>query len=352
MTHTDYVFGWRQEYTAEGVRDRAGTPADTQIYKFGIMLDPLFPIPHPRADPIQNWVYNSWDVASQSQGLLTVPHLFTFVIQNGVEFYFGMGSSTNTAPSYEQHLIKGIDKGHLPTRTFHYEAKGGGTDLLMDAVGRKTISADFQCDRGKFLTCTLATLGARGGTSKQAIFDNSLGTGPAVEYTNAPVLPPTANTDPYQFNSDYVCQWDGVAENTLHSWKLGVLTPMLPVEDDDFTHDDFGVDMKRWPLSNWEKGTRTYIASLIMEQNNRNVWDDFLDAVTNKTFTTTFKRATNDEIKIDLTDCQIKEFPIKMPHIAATGLFEVIILPSGTDPCTVTVKDAIDSDGTPEFYGG
>lgn len=348
MTHTDYVFSWNEE-TTEGVRVRAGTPTDTQMYKFGYMLEPRFPVPYPRADPTKSYVYSKWDFDSQTQGGLTLPHTFTFVMVNGIEFYFALGQSTNTAPSYEQHVITGINKGNLPTRTYHYEAKGGTTDLLVDYVGRKSISTEFRCERGRFLTCTLSTLGGRGTTSKQAIFDNSLGTGPAVEYTNAPIFPPTAVEKGYMFNTDYSCTWDAVAENTLHRWSLGILTSTLKAEQNDMTVDDFGVARKRWPISNWETGIRTVLCTLIMEQNNRNIWDDFLDAVTNKSLDTKFVRGTNDEIFIELDNCQVEVQEIEMPYVAETGLFKILISPETT---TVTVKDAVDSDGSPNFYGG
>jgi hypothetical protein len=356
MVHNKYTFSWIEE-TTEGVRVRDGTPANTQAYQFGIMMDPLFQIPHPVADSVQRWVYNSWDLNSQDQGGLTVPHTMSFVMLNAIEVYFALGSSTNTAPTFEQHIIEGINSGHLPTRTFHYEASGGGTALFMDAVGRKTVALELQCMRGSlpFLTAKLTTVGCRGGTSKQAIFDNNIAS-PAVEYTtNPPVLPPTPNVSPYMFDEQYTCTWDTVAESTLHSWKLSVLTPTIKIEQNDVVADDYGVAQSRWPWFNFETGKRHYVMSLLVQQDNRNLWDDYLDALTNKSLDTMFKRRDNpttsrdDELFFEMDNCQIKSQEIRMPRIAETGVYEVIILPKTVK---ATVKDEIDSDGAPNFYGG
>jgi hypothetical protein len=358
MAHNKYVFSWIEEAT-EGVRVRDVTPADTQAWLFGILTEPLFQIPHPVADGVQRWVYDSWDLNSQDQGGLTVPHTFSFIMLNAIELYFALGNSINTAPSFEQHVIEGINSGHLPTRTFHYEATGGTTPLILDAVGRKTVGLELQCARGSFpfLTAKLTTVGARGQTSKQAIFDNNLaGALQAYEYTtNGAGFPNTPNNSPYMFDENYTCTWDTVAESTLHSWKLSILTPTVKIEQNDVVADDYGVVQARWPWYNFETGKRHYMMSLILHQDDRNLWDDYLDALTNKSLDTMFKRRDNpttsrdDELFFEMDNCQIKSQEIRMPRIAETGVYEVMILPKTVK---ATVKDEIDSDGSPNFYGG
>lgn len=350
MTHSEYVFSWKREYDNEGDRDREATEEDTQTYCFGIMPDELINIPHPVADPIQRWVYSSWDMDSQGQGALTIPHSFNFYLVNGIELYYALGDCTNSAPSYKQHICEGIDSGHLPTRTFHYEAKGGGTDVLLDFTGRKTVALTLTCRLEGFLTAEVTTVGARGASGgKNAIYGVGCGTASedAVEYSNAPIFPPTANVEQYMMNADYACTWDTDAQNALKELKIMVATPCETIWDNTETVDEYGIAQKRWPLSNWEKGKRIIAASWIVEQDDPVAFEDMLDAVTNKSLDITWERGTNDNILFELDQCQITTHKIQMPWVKSSGLYEILILP---ETMKATVQDTINHAAAPGFY--
>jgi hypothetical protein len=350
MGHDDFVFGWREEANV-GVRDLAGTPADTQIYQFGILIGDTFEIPYPVPQPWESWVYSSWEPNAHGQKGIYVPHTFQFITLNGLEAYFALGNFSNSVPnSYELHEGESLDAGHLPTRTFHYEAKGGTAELYADFVGRKNVVTEWSCTRGSFMINTVTTLGCKGGTSKQAIFDNTLaGASAAVEFTNAPILPPTANVEPYCMDANFTCTWNNHAANPIHQWKCQVAIPTTEVRIDSNTADDFGIAQKRWPWYNWENGKLHAVFTLLVEQNDRYTWDDMLDALATRTFETKFARSTHDFMKFTGANSQITTQKIFMPSSTAPGLFHIYIKPK---TLTIDVEDNIDADGAPNFYGG
>ena len=150
-------------------------------------------------------------------------------------------------------------------------------------------------------------------------------------------------------NNDYQATWDSGAVNTLHSWKLGIGTPAVGVHQQNTTADEYGVRQDRWPLKNYEEPKRNQFFSLLFDQNDRNIWDDMLDALTNKTFFTHYQRGTNDYIAITGANCQVTDHPIKMPGmLGGVGTHEVVIVP---ETLTITIRDTIDHTASPGFYG-
>lgn len=351
MTHNEYVFSWRREYDNEGDRDRKATEEDTQTYAFGIIPGEEINMPRSVATaPTEHWVYDSWDMDSQEQGRLEIPHTFAYYPVNGIAIYYALGDCTNTAPSYEQHVIEGIDSGHYPTRSFHYEGKGGTTDILQDYTGRKTASLQISCLLGGFLIFEETTVGARGASGgKNAVYGTGCTTASedAVEYTNAPIFPPTANVEQYMMNANYACTWDTDAQNALKGLTITIINMLEPVWDNTETVDEYSVAQKRWPLSNWEKGKRIITANWFVEQDDMLALQDHLDALSNKSLDVTFQRGTDDYIFFEIDQCQVLDNNPTMPHMKGTGWYNHMIK---AETIKATVRDTIDADADPGFY--
>jgi hypothetical protein len=350
MTHDEFVFSWRREWDAEGDRDRSATEEDTQTYKFGIIPGDNIPIPRPVAeDPVEEWQYNLWRLAAQSQGPLKVPHTWSYYLVNAIPYYYALGESSNSAPSYFEHEISGIDSGHLPTRTFHYEGKGGTTDILLDFVGRKTTSLVSSCMQGGFLTVEETTVGARG-TGKNAVY----GTGctnaseSAVEYTNAPIFPVTANVEPYMMNEYYTCTWDTDAQTIIKGVTMSITTPMEPVDDNEETVDEYLVAQKRWPLSNWETGKRFVLCNWFVAQDDKLALQDQLDALSTKSLDVKFQRGTNDYILWELDSCQVLDPKPTWPGMKGLPWYNHFIK---VGDITITERSTLDHTAAPGFFG-
>jgi len=160
-----------------------------------------------------------------------------------------------------------------------------------------------------------------------------------IALTNAPSLPPTANTNPYV---NLTRTWDFGGGNTsldgLTKVSIVIANGLTPL----YAHSwDAGTYTGQWPWRLHEAKRKEYRIVLEMHQTTieRALWDELITLSNTKELYFKWTRSTNDYIECTATDCQVVQHDIKSTgKDQELNIVQVVLEPRAL---SFSIKDSI-----------
>ena len=328
-TYTQFKDGYKKEasFGATNTIDAA-----TQTYLWGAMNQRMR---HPSPITTVNYrptgvnakevpaATDAWKARFDSRGM------YGMWAQNGVVLWAALGKSTTAGGGPYTHTITPTTDGTLlPSFCFQHERTGSATDWSTQFLGCKvndlTLSHDMK--QAPFLMAKIGWLAQKA-------------TKVAFTLTNDPVLPPTANDQPF-VNLTRTWDYGGtpLSIDGLVTLEISIENGLFALFSDSW---DTGVYTGQWPKAMVEAFRKQYHVRFTYHPSTIEtaLWDELVASENTKDALFKWTRSATDYIQVLCSDCKVIEHSLEEPEGKDEEELDSVTLEPRA--LTVTVVDSI-----------